>query len=67
MLHFRESEINTKSFNVLAQIVRKNFSRQRMNVKSGIHYAVRFLQTQEWGEEQLKHLVDLYHKANSKE
>lgn len=67
MLHFKETQINAKSFNVLAQIVRKNFSRQRLNVKSGIHYAVKFLAVQEWGEEQIKHLVDLYHTANSKE
>jgi hypothetical protein len=67
MLHFKESEINPKSFNVLVQIVRKNFSRQRLNVKSGILYAVKFLQIQEWGEGQLKHLVDLYQKVNSKE
>lgn len=67
MLHFKECEINPKSFNVLSQIVRKNFSRQRLNVKSGIHYAIKFLQVQEWGEKQLKHLVDLYQKVNSKE
>ncbi|MCK6597106.1 MAG: PilZ domain-containing protein [Bdellovibrionaceae bacterium] len=67
MLHFKESEINSKSFNVLCQIVRKNFSRQRLNVKSGINYAVRFLKHQEWGEEQIKNLVELFHNANSKE
>ncbi|MBN8537006.1 MAG: PilZ domain-containing protein [Deltaproteobacteria bacterium] len=64
MLHFKECEQNPKSFNVSVQIVRKNFSRQRLNVKSGIHYAVKFLQIQEWGEAQLKHLVTLYQEVN---
>ncbi|MCB0369307.1 MAG: DUF4339 domain-containing protein [Bdellovibrionales bacterium] len=67
LLHFKECEVSPKSFNVLGQIVRKNFSRQRLNVKSGIHYAVKFLETQEWGEDQLKHLVDLFQEVNLKE
>ncbi|MFS4460407.1 PilZ domain-containing protein [Bdellovibrio sp. HCB2-146] len=53
LIHFRESEKNPVSFNVLAEIVRKNFSKQRLNVKSGLHYAVRFLQVQDHGKNQL--------------
>lgn len=54
LIHFRECEINPQSFNVEAEIVRKNFTKQRLNVKSGLHYAVRFLQVQEHGKAQLK-------------
>lgn len=53
MLHFRESEVNPQGFNVLCEIVRKNYSKQRLNVKSGLHYAVRFLQVQDQGKTQL--------------
>jgi hypothetical protein len=52
LLHFRESELNPLGFNVLAEIVRKNYSKQRLNVKSGLHYAVRFLQVQDLGKTQ---------------
>lgn len=53
LLHFRTSEKNPQNFNVLCEIVRKNFSKQRLNVKSGLHYAVRFLQVQDHGSKQL--------------
>lgn len=53
MLNFRTSEVNPQSFNVLCEIVRKNYSKQRLNVKSGLHYAVRFLQVQDHGKTQL--------------
>lgn len=53
LITFRTSEVNPQAFNVLAEIVRKNFSKQRLNVKSGLHYAVRFLQVQEPGKSQL--------------
>jgi hypothetical protein len=53
MLHFRESDQNPEGFNVLCEIVRKNYSKQRLNVKSGLHYAVRFLQVQDQGKTQL--------------
>ncbi len=53
LLHFRESKNNPIAFNTLAEIVRKNFSKQRLNVKSGLHYAVRFLHVQDHGKEQL--------------
>lgn len=53
IINFRTSEINPQSFNVFCEVVRKNFSKQRINVKSGLHYAVRFLQVQDQGKEQL--------------
>lgn len=53
LVHFRKSEKNPEGFNVLGEIVRKNYSKQRLNVKSGLHYAVRFLQVQDHGKAQL--------------
>ncbi|MGZ3772626.1 MAG: PilZ domain-containing protein [Pseudobdellovibrionaceae bacterium] len=53
LLHFRNSEMNPQNFNVLCEIIRKNFSKQRLNVKSGLHYAVRFLSVQNQGMVQL--------------
>lgn len=53
LIHFRSSEVNPQTFNVLCEVVRKNFSKQRLNVKSGLHYAVRFLQVQDQGKTQL--------------
>lgn len=53
VVHFRSADNNPEGFNVLCEIVRKNFSKQRLNVKSGLHYAVRFLQVQESGIQQL--------------
>ncbi len=56
-LHFQQNEVLENSFNVLAQIVRKNFSRQRLNVKSGLHYAIRFLQVQDVGRSEITSLI----------
>lgn len=53
LIHFRTSEVNPQTFNVLCEVVRKNFSKQRLNVKSGLHYAVRFLHVQDQGKTQL--------------
>lgn len=53
-LHFAACEQNPESFNIRAEIIRKNYSRERMNVKSGLHYAVRFTQVQSEGLRRLK-------------
>jgi len=53
IVNFRSSENNPQSFNVICEVVRKNFTKQRLNVKSGLHYAVRFLQAQEAGAQQI--------------
>ncbi|MNS90439.1 PilZ domain protein [compost metagenome] len=54
LMHFQACKENPESFNVLVEIVRKNYSKQRLNVKSGLHYAVRFLSVQEHGIAQLQ-------------
>lgn len=53
VVHFRGADNNPEGFNALCEIVRKNFTKQRLNVKSGLHYAVRFLHVQESGMKQL--------------
>ncbi|OYZ16054.1 MAG: hypothetical protein B7Y39_16195 [Bdellovibrio sp. 28-41-41] len=67
MLNLSQNNVNVKSFNVLSQIVRKNFSRQRLNVKSGLNYAIRFLDSPEWATKQIEDLVALYHEVNATE
>ena len=56
VLHFAESELFDEGFKVLAQVVRKNFTRQRLNTKSALQYAVRFLQVQTDGVKRIKAL-----------
>lgn len=53
LVNFRTSDQNPVSFNAICEVVRKNFTKQRLNVKSGLHYAVRFLQVQETGIKQI--------------
>lgn len=56
VIHFASSEIFDQGFKVLAQVVRKNFTKQRLNTKSALQYAVRFLQVQTDGQKQIKGL-----------
>lgn len=53
LLNFRSCDRNPQTFNVLCEVVRKNFTKHRLNVKSGLHYVVRFLQVQDSGKNQL--------------
>lgn len=56
-LHYKSVRDTGAAFNVKAEIVRKNFTRTRINVKSGLHYAVRFLEVSPAGKEVLKNIV----------
>lgn len=56
VIHFTESETFKTGFKVLAQVVRKNFTKQRLNTKSALQYAVRFLEVQSEGMKQIKTL-----------
>lgn len=40
-IHLKSND-ETKPFNVECEVIRKNFSKQRLNSKSGLYYAVRF-------------------------
>lgn len=56
VVHFCASSTFPDGFKVLAQVVRKNFTKQRLNTKSALQYAVRFLQVQNDGLKQIKTL-----------
>jgi len=57
VIHFRKGANNPTGFNVKAEVIRKNFTKQRINVKSGLHYAVRFLQVQKSGQDDIKTML----------
>lgn len=56
-LHFRECDENGTPFNIKATVVRKNFNRKRLNVKSGLTYAVRFDSVNDLASKELHNLV----------
>jgi hypothetical protein len=58
VLHFSKSSTFHQGFKVLAQVVRKNFTKQRLNTKSALQYAVRFLQVQADGMKQIQTLFE---------
>jgi hypothetical protein len=66
LIHFREDERNPQAFNATAQIVRKNFTRSRLNVKSGLQYAIKFVQVSPVGREALQSFVQEQSKEDNK-
>ncbi len=56
-LHIKANDQAEVAFNIEAEVIRKNFSKQRINSKSGLHYAVRFNDIQSVGLAQIKRLV----------
>ncbi len=56
-IHVKANSQSDVAFNIEAEVIRKNFSRQRLNSKSGLHYAVRFNDIQSVGLGQIKLLV----------
>lgn len=55
-LHLRTGVL-AKPILLKAEVLRKNFSRRRLNVKSGLHYALRFVDATPEQIQQLKDLV----------
>jgi hypothetical protein len=53
LIHFRKTELNNESFNLTAEVIRKNYSKHRLNIKSGLNYTVRFLQVKAEDKEQI--------------
>lgn len=53
-LHIKSGPDNTPAFNVEGEVIRKNFSKQRLNSKSGLYYAVRFNDIQPIGLKTIK-------------
>lgn len=56
-LHIKSGTNSSASFNVEAEVVRKNFSKNRLNSKSGLYYAVRFHDIQPVGLEQIQRWI----------
>lgn len=52
-LHIKTISDEETSFNVECTVIRKNFSRKRLNSKSGLYYAIRFNEIQEIGIRQI--------------
>jgi hypothetical protein len=48
-LHIKSKDQHSPAFNVECEVIRKNFSKQRLNAKSGLYYTVRFLDIQSTG------------------
>lgn len=53
-IHIKSSEVVEQAFNIEGVIIRKNFSRKRLNAKSGLFYATRFTQIQQKGLTQIQ-------------
>ncbi len=53
-LHIKAKDQQEFAFNIEAEVIRKNFSKQRLNSKSGLYYAVRFNDIQSVGLQQIK-------------
>lgn len=58
-IHFKQDEKNSVAFNVECEVVRKNFSKQRLNSKSGLYYAIRFYDIQPVGVGQIQDWIEL--------
>lgn len=56
-IHIKPNGENERAFNVEAEVVRKNFSKERLNSKSGLYYAIRFNDIQSIGLTQIKKWV----------
>ena len=53
-LHVKANEEHEIAFNAEGLIIRKNFSKLRLNSKSGLYYAIKFQEVQELGAKQIK-------------
>lgn len=62
-LHLKSHAPETIPFNVEAEVIRKNFSQQRLNSKSGLFYAVRFYDIQKQGREQINQWISTTSKV----
>ncbi len=56
-MHIKTNDQNGVSFNTEAEVIRKNFSKQRLNSKSGLYYAIRFNDIQPVGLEQIHNWI----------
>lgn len=56
-IHIKPLNQDDQAFNIEGEVVRKNYSKQRLNSKSGLYYAVRFNDIQSVGLSQIKKWV----------
>lgn len=57
-LHIKSSLADTVPFNLECEVLRKNFSKQRLNSKSGLYYAVRFHDIQPVGVQTIQSWIN---------
>lgn len=60
VLHFRPQEKLLEPFKIRALIVRKHANRQVLHIKTGLEYAVRFLEIEQTGETLIKQILNNY-------
>ena len=58
-IHVKSNQSNSVSFNIECEVIRKNFTRERLNSKSGLYYAVRFHDIQKVGIDQIRKWSEL--------
>lgn len=56
-LHIKSTTEKTLPFNLECSVVRKNYSQQRLNSKSGLYYAIKFNEIQEIGTKQIRQWI----------
>jgi hypothetical protein len=56
-LHIKSDNETSPAFNVECEVIRKNFSKQRLNSKSGLYYAVRFHDMQPVGLQTIQNWI----------
>lgn len=56
-IHVQPENSNEQAFNLEGVIIRKNFSVDRINAKSGLYYTVKFVDVQDAGVKQIRNWV----------
>jgi len=56
-IHIKTTNENETAFNAECTIIRKNYSKHRLNSKSGLYYAIKFHEVQEIGVHQINKWV----------
>lgn len=57
-LHVKSVDNQYEAFNIEGEIIRKNYSKQRLNAQSGLYYAIKFHELQHNGIKQIKALLN---------
>ncbi len=58
-IHIKQKDQSSPAFNIECEVIRKNFSKQRLNAKSGLYYAVRFLDIQATGLSTIQNWISI--------